>query len=95
MKRPDAGDTIYPEDDVPTEEVAVSVEAAAWLAEELADLRERLVVMEAGQGRDRAVLVLRADLRDHGADRLDPGGLCGPRWGDLRAAGVGGPGPGG
>jgi hypothetical protein len=59
MNRPDAGDTLFPNDEPPTEEIAVSSEAAAWLNEELADLRERLMVLESGSGRNRAVLVLR------------------------------------
>jgi hypothetical protein len=59
MKRPDAGDTVFPQDQEPTEEVPVGAEAAAWLTEELADLRDRLIVLEQSPVRDRAVLVLR------------------------------------
>lgn len=59
MKRPDTGDTVFPQDQEPTEEIPVGTEAAAWLTEELADLRDRLVVLEQSPVRDRAVLVLR------------------------------------
>ncbi len=59
MKRPDAGDTVFPQDQEPTEEIAVSAEATTWLTEELADLRERLIVLEQSPARDRATLVLR------------------------------------
>jgi hypothetical protein len=59
MKRPDTGDTVYPQDQEPTEEIVVSAEATTWLTEELADLRERLIVLEQSPARDRATLVLR------------------------------------
>jgi hypothetical protein len=59
MKRPDAGDTVFPQDQEPTEEIAVSAEATTWLTEELADLRERLILLEQSPARDRATLVLR------------------------------------
>jgi hypothetical protein len=59
MKRPDAGDTVFPQDQEPTEEIVVSAEATTWLTEELADLRERLIVLEQSPARDRATLVLR------------------------------------
>jgi hypothetical protein len=59
MKRPGTGDTVFPKDLEPTEEIPVGAEAAAWLTEELADLRDRLIVLEQSPARDRAALVLR------------------------------------
>ena len=61
MKRPETGEILHPGSEPTTEEIAVPLggEAALWLAEELGGLRERVVILESGPGRDRSSLVLR------------------------------------
>lgn len=46
MKRPEAGETVHPESDAPTEEVEVHPEGVAWMLEDLGELGERITALE-------------------------------------------------